>query len=35
MSKHATMIMRPRYPYRKQVKKNYETQILTGLVLND
>jgi hypothetical protein len=35
MSKHATMIMRPRYPYRKEINKYYEAQFLTGSVLND
>ena len=35
MLKHATMIMRPRYPYRKEINKYYEAQFLTGSVLND
>jgi len=27
--------MRPRYPHRKQIKTNYETQFPTDLVLNN
>jgi hypothetical protein len=35
MSKSASLIVRPRHPHRKQIKKYYETQFLTELVLND
>jgi hypothetical protein len=35
MSKPATLIVRPRYSYRKQIKKDYEAQFLTDLMLND
>jgi hypothetical protein len=35
MSKPATLIVRSRYSYRKQIKKDYEAQFLTDLVLND
>jgi hypothetical protein len=27
--------MRSRYPYRKQIKTDYETQFLTNPILND
>jgi hypothetical protein len=30
-----TLIVRPRYPYIKQIKTNYEVQFLTDLVMND
>jgi hypothetical protein len=35
MSKPATLIVWPRYSYRKQIKKDYEVQFLTDLMLND
>jgi hypothetical protein len=35
MSKSACLIVRLRHPYRKQIKKYYETQFLTEIVLND
>jgi len=35
MSKSASLIVRPRHSHRKQIKKYYETQFLTELVLND
>jgi len=35
MSKPATLIMRSIYPHKKQIKKDYETQFLTGPMLND
>jgi hypothetical protein len=35
MSKPATLIMKPRYPYKKQIKTDYETQFPTDPMLND
>ena len=35
MPKLRTLIARPRYPHRKQIKTNYEAQFSTNLVLND
>jgi hypothetical protein len=35
MSKLATMIVRPRHPYKKQIKTNYEVQFPTDPLLND
>ena len=35
MSKPATLIVWPRYSYRKQIKKDYKVQFLTDLMLND
>ena len=33
--KPAALIMRSRYPYRKQIKTDYETQFPTDPMLND
>jgi len=33
--KPTTLIMRPRYPHKKQVKTDYEAQFSIGLVLNN
>jgi len=35
MSKHAILIMRPGYSYRKQIKTDYEAQLSINLMLND
>jgi hypothetical protein len=35
MLKPTTLIVRPRYSYRKQIKKDDEAQFLTDLMLND
>ena len=35
MSKSASLIVRPRHPYRKKIKKYYEAQFVTEPVLND
>ena len=35
MLKLVTLIMKPRYPYKKEIKKQYKAQFLTVLVLND
>jgi len=35
MLKLATMIVRPRHPYKKQIKTNYEVQFPTDPLLND
>ena len=35
MPKLATLIVRPRYPHRNQIKTDYKTQSSTDLVLND
>ena len=33
--KSTTLIVIPRYPYRKHIKTNYKTQFLTDLVVNN
>jgi hypothetical protein len=35
MPKHVTLILRPRYSYKKEVKIDYETQFPTNPILND
>jgi hypothetical protein len=35
ISKLMTLIVRPRYSYKKQIKINYEIQFPTDLMLND
>jgi hypothetical protein len=30
-----TLILRPKYSHKKQIKIDYETQFLTDLMLND
>jgi len=30
-----TLILRPKYSYKKQIKIDYEAQFLTDLMLND
>jgi len=35
MSKPATLIMKPRYLYIKQIKINYDIQFSTDLILNN
>ena len=35
MPKLMTLIMKPRYPHKQQIKTYYEIQIFTDLVLNN
>jgi hypothetical protein len=35
MPKLVTLILRPRYSYKKQIKIDYETQFPTDQILND
>jgi hypothetical protein len=35
LSKLVTLIMRPIYPHKKQIKINYETQFSIDTMLND
>jgi hypothetical protein len=35
MTKLATLIMRLKYPYKKQMKTNYKIQFQTDTILND